>query len=104
MMSATNGNPAPAGQEDSGTFWMAMWDIIDGRGGRLKQMAAGLAQMGIGVVVLTEKKIVGDWYPKIATGYTIMSSKAASFAQGGMALLWRENNLRFKVKLVLFMA
>jgi hypothetical protein len=38
----------------------------------------------------------------MATGYTIMCSKAASCAQGGVALAWRENNLRFKVKLVLF--
>jgi hypothetical protein len=44
----------------------------------LKQAAAGLAQMGIGVAVLTEMKFVNDWYPKMAAGYTIMSSKAAS--------------------------
>jgi hypothetical protein len=52
-MLATNGNPAPSGQEGIGTFWMGTWNIVDGRGGRLKQAAAGLAQMGIGVAVLT---------------------------------------------------
>jgi hypothetical protein len=42
--------------------------------------------MGIGVAVLTETKFVDDWYPKTAVGYTIMSSKAVSCSQGGMAL------------------
>jgi hypothetical protein len=72
---------------------MATWNIINRRGGRLKQVAAGLAQMGIRVAVLTKTKFVDDRYPKIAMGYTIMCSKAASCAQGGVALAWRENNL-----------
>jgi hypothetical protein len=38
----------------------------------------------------------------MAAGYTIMSSKVVSCSQGGMALTWREDNLKFKVKLVLF--
>jgi hypothetical protein len=59
-MPATNKNLAPFGQEGSRTFWIAMWNIIDRREGRLKQAAAGLAQMGIGVGVLTETKIVDD--------------------------------------------
>jgi hypothetical protein len=61
-----------------------------------------LAQMGMGVAVLTETKFVDDRYPKTATGYTIMCSKAVSCTHGGVALMWKENNLRFKVKLVLF--
>ncbi len=68
----------------------------------MKQAAAGLAQMGIGVAVLTETKFVDDGYPKTAAGYTIMSSKVASCSQGGVALAWREDNLKFKVKSVLF--
>jgi hypothetical protein len=58
--------------------------------------------MGIGVAVLTKTKFVNDWYPKTAAGYTIMSSKAASCSQGGVALAWRENDLKFEVELVLF--
>jgi hypothetical protein len=102
MMPATNGNPAPSGQEGSRTIRMVTWNIVDRRGGRLKQVVAGLAQIGIGVAVLTETKFVDDWYPKMAAGYTIMSCKAASCAQGDVALAWRENDLRFEVKLVLF--
>jgi hypothetical protein len=81
---------------------MATWNIVDGKGGRLKQVAAALAQMGIEVAVLTETKFVDDWYPKTAAGYMIMSSKEASCSQGGVALAWRENNLKFEVKSVLF--
>jgi hypothetical protein len=81
---------------------MATWNILNRRGGRLKQAAAGLAQMGIGLAVLTETKFINNQYPKMAVGYTIMSSKAASCAQGEVALAWRENNLRFEVELVLF--
>jgi hypothetical protein len=102
IMPATNGNPAPSGQEGSGTFWMATWNMVDGRVMRLKQAATGLAQMGIGVAVLTETKFVDDWYPKTAAGYTIMSLKAASCSQGGVALVWREKDLKFEVKSVLF--
>ncbi len=68
----------------------------------MKQAAAGLAQMGIGVAVLTKTKFVNDQYPKTVAGYTIMSSKVASCSQGGVALVWREDNLKFEVELVLF--
>ncbi len=61
-----------------------------------------MAQMGIGVVVLTETKFVDDRYPKMVAGYTIMSSKAVSIAQGGMTLAWRENGPSFEVESVRF--
>ncbi len=54
------------------------------------------------MAVLTETKFVDDWYSKMAAGYTIMSSKVASCSQGGVALAWRENDLKFEVGLVLF--
>jgi hypothetical protein len=69
---------------------------------RLTQATAGLAQMKIGVVVLMEMKIVNNQYPKSAMGYTIMCSKVASCTQGGVAHVWKEDNLKFEVKLVLF--
>jgi hypothetical protein len=59
-----------------GTTYSPSQNIVGGRGGRLKQAAAELAQMGIGVGVLTETKFVSDGYPKMAAGYTIMSFKA----------------------------
>jgi hypothetical protein len=59
-MPATNKNPVPFSQEVSGTFWTATWNIVNGRGGRSKEAAKGLAQLGIGVGVLTETKIVNN--------------------------------------------
>ncbi len=68
----------------------------------MTQAAAGLTQMGIGLVVLTETKIVDDRHPKAASGYTIMCSEAVSAHQGGIALLWVEDDPKFEVKLVQF--
>ena len=42
----------------SGTFRMATWYIVDGKGGRLAQAAAGLAQMGVDIAVLQKTKFV----------------------------------------------
>ncbi len=61
-----------------------------------------MVQMRIGVAVLMETKIVNDQYPKAAAGYTIMCSKAASCTKGRVALMWKENNPKFEVELVLF--
>ncbi len=83
-MPAINDNAVPSKLEGSGTFRMAAWNIVNGRGGRLTQAAAGMAQIGIGLEVLMETKIVDDRHPKAASGYTIMCSKAASCNQGGV--------------------
>jgi hypothetical protein len=56
----------------------------------LAAAAKGLRQMGIGCAVLTETKLTNDQYPKFVLGYQVISSKAASPHQGGVALLWRE--------------
>ena len=66
------------------------------------QAAAGLAQMRVGLAVLTETKLVDDRHPKTASGYTIMCSKAVSGHQGGVALVWKENDPKFEVESVLF--
>jgi exonuclease III len=81
---------------------MATWNIIDGRRGRLSQAAAGLAQMRVGLVVLTETKLVGDRHPKTASGYAIMCTKVVSGHQGGVALMWKEDDPKFEVESVLF--
>jgi hypothetical protein len=101
-MLAPDDTPAPSQPEGSGTFRTATWNIVDGRGGRLTQAAAGLAQMEVGLAVLTETKLVDDRHPKTASGYTIMRSKAVSGHQGGVALMWKENDPKFEVESVLF--
>ena len=58
--------------------------------------------MGVGLAVLTETKLVDDRHPKTASGYTIMCSKAVSGHQGGVAIMWKENDPKFEVESVLF--
>ncbi len=71
---------------------MVTWNIVDGRGRRLTQAAAGLAQMRVGLVVLTETKLVDDRHPKTASGFSIMCLKTLIGHQGGVALMWKEDN------------
>jgi hypothetical protein len=80
--------PLPGG---SGTFSIATWNIRSGRGTGLAAAAKGLRQMGVSCAVLTETKLTHDRYPKFVSGYRVISSKAASPHQGGVALLWRES-------------
>ena len=82
---------APSQPEGSGTFAIATWNIRSGRGTGLAAAAKGLRQMGVGCAVLTETKLTDDWYPKFVSGYRVISSKAASPHQGGVALIWKES-------------
>jgi hypothetical protein len=54
--------------------------------------------MGVGLAVVTETKITNDCYTRLASGYKILASKAASHNQGGIALLWKENHQGFEVE------
>ena len=57
--------------------------------------------MEVGCCVLTETKLTDDHYPKFILGYSVIASKAASPHQGGIALLWWENEHRdFEVEAV----
>ncbi len=80
-------NSTPSQPKGSGNFWMVTWNIVDGRRGQLTQAAAGLAQMRVGLVVLTGTKLVNGRHPKTASCYAIMCSKAVSGHQGGIALM-----------------
>ena len=68
----------------------------------MAQAKAGLTQMRVGLAVLTETKLVDDRHPKTASGYTIMCSKAVSGHQGGVTLVWKEDDPQFTVESVLF--
>jgi exonuclease III len=58
--------------------------------------------MRVGLAVLTEIKLVDNRHPKTVSGYSIMYSKALSGHQGGVALMWKENDPKFEVESVLF--
>ena len=66
------------------------------------QAAAGLAQMRVVLAVQTETKLVDNRHPKTTSGCAIMCLKAVSGHQGGIALMWKEDGLKYEVKLVLF--
>jgi len=61
--------------------------------------AKGLEQMGVGLAVLTETKLTDDRYTCLASGFKILTSKATSHNQGGIALFWKENHPGYEVEL-----
>ena len=54
--------------------------------------------MGVGLAVLTETKLMDDHYTRLASGFKILTSKATSHNQGGIALLWKENHPGYEVE------
>jgi hypothetical protein len=56
--------------------------------------------MGIGAAILTEMKITVDRNPKLTSGYKVISLKAMTNKQGGIALVWKEGHSSFEVEAV----
>jgi hypothetical protein len=93
----------PPSRGGSGACTLAAWNIRCRRNARLSSAAKRLAQMGVGLTILTETKVTDDRHPRLASGYNILVSKAASHNQGGIALLWKENCGEYEVELVCIM-
>jgi hypothetical protein len=89
---------APPSLGGRGAFTLAAWNICCGRNVGLSSVAKGLAQMGVGLVVLMETKVIDDHHPRLALGSKILALKAASHNQGGIALLWKENHGGYEVE------
>ncbi len=62
--------------------------------------AKGLAQMGVGIGILTKTKVTNNWYLKSLSRYRVLVLKAAGPHQGGIGLIWREDHDGFEVKAV----
>jgi hypothetical protein len=95
MMSAPMASPWSG---DSRMFSIATWNIKCGQNLGLASAAKGLVLMGIGAAILTEMKIMDDWYPKFVSGYKVIASKAISHKSGGVALVWKEGHCSFEVE------
>jgi hypothetical protein len=54
--------------------------------------------MGIGAAILMEMKITDDRYPKLTSGYKVISLKGMTNKQGGIALVWKEGHSSFEVE------
>jgi hypothetical protein len=83
---------------DSGTFSLATWNICCRQNTGSTSVAKGLVQMGVNCVVLTKVKIMNNKYPRCASGFKVISSKAKSHSQGGIALLWNKGHASLEVK------
>jgi hypothetical protein len=71
-----------------GTFSVAAWNIHCRWGNGLTFAAKRLAKRGVGCAVLLEMKITNNCYARMRLGYKVLSTKAPSKHQGGIALLW----------------
>ncbi len=89
-----------SGTKGSKPFSMATWNIRCGRGTGMAAVAKGLAQIGVGIGILTKTKVTDDQYSKSLSGYRVLVSKAASPHQGGIGLIWREDRNGFEVEAV----
>jgi hypothetical protein len=58
----------------------------------------GAGKMGVGCAVLLEMKITDNCYARTMLGYKVLSTKAPSKHQGGIALLWKPDHEAFEVK------
>jgi hypothetical protein len=92
--------PAPPLPGGSGTFSIATWNIRSGRGAGLTVAAKGLCHLGIGCTVLTETKLTNEQYPKLVSGYWVISSKAATPQLGGLPWYGERNIGDFEVEAV----
>jgi len=85
---------------------LACYNIQSGRQGRLESaLRASYAlyamdQMNVDVGILTEAKLTEGIYTRRSSGYTVVATRAVSYNQGGVALLYRENNVGFTVESV----
>jgi hypothetical protein len=60
LTALTPPRPGGSGTKGAKPFSMAMWNICCGRGLGMAAVAKGLAQMGVGIGILTKTKVTND--------------------------------------------
>ncbi|KAL7524510.1 hypothetical protein ACHAXR_000605 [Thalassiosira sp. AJA248-18] len=79
--------------DGSGTFSVATWNIRSGRNGGLEPACRAMSSLGVDIAFLQEAKLTRGIHTRFSSGYSIVATDAPSAHQGGVALLWRDNEL-----------
>ena len=58
---------------ESGTIAIATWNIRSGRRGGVEAAARALDQMGVGVAVIQETKLMAGKHTRLTSGYKILA-------------------------------
>ena len=74
------------------------YNIWDGGCNNLNVALQSMQQMRINLGVFTETKLDHDMYTRHCCGYEILSTKAASRHQGGVALFWRSKSFGWDIE------
>ena len=82
-MSVSSESPSPGGRENS--INVATWIVRCTRGVGLTSAAKLMAQMGVGVAILTKAKLMGGCHSKFVSGYQVMVTNAPITHQEGVA-------------------
>jgi hypothetical protein len=69
--------------------WLLL--ISNGRQGNLERALRALVKMNIYIGVLEETKILDDTYMKKSCGYNVITARAESVFQVGIALVYRSS-------------
>ncbi len=89
---------APPSQPDaSGSAALASFNIQSGHNGGLEAALRAMDQLGVDIGFLLETKLTGGIYTWHLTDYDVLASTATLPSSGGIALVWKGNNL-YEVK------
>jgi hypothetical protein len=69
---------------------IAMFNIRSGRGEHLIAALRALEQLNVDVGLLTDVKLMGEWYTRHSFGYEVAATTAVHHSQGRVALCWRD--------------
>lgn len=74
------------------------YNIRNAGGNNLNMVLRALNQMHIDFGILTETHLDHEMYTKFCCGYNVLSTKATSRFQGGVALFWRRSSRNWTIE------